>query len=88
MSACPYSTIAPVPPFTVKIPARRRMTSCAPLRRLRYRATSAPMRTFGEVQPLSLPVNFTPMYLGAWRSGSEIGGFDAKKTGVGMGLMR
>jgi hypothetical protein len=46
------------------------------------------MRTFGEVQPLSLPVNFTPMYLGAWRSGSEIGGFDAKKTGVGMGLMR
>ena len=31
------------------------------------------MRTFGEVQPLSLPVSLTPMYLGAWRYGAEFG---------------
>lgn len=30
-------------------------------------------RTFGEVQPLSLPVSLTPMYLGAWRYGAEFG---------------
>ncbi len=38
-----YSTIAPVPPFTVRMPASFRITS------------------FGLVQPLSLPVSFTPI---------------------------
>ncbi len=41
-----YSTIAPVPPFTVKIPATLRITS------------------FAEVQPLILPVSFTPISFG------------------------
>ncbi len=41
-----YSTMAPVPPFTVKIPATFKITS------------------LGAVQPLSLPVNFTPINLG------------------------
>ena len=45
-----YSTIAPVPPFTVKIPARFRITS------------------FAEVQPFSLPVNFTPVIFGHFNS--------------------
>ncbi len=45
-----YSTIAPVPPFTVKIPASFKITS------------------FGEVQPLSLPVSFTPITFGAFNS--------------------
>ena len=45
-------------------------------------------RTVGEVQPLSLPVSLTPMYLGAWRYGSEFGGFDANETGVGVCWMR
>lgn len=38
-----YSTMAPVPPLTVRIPATFRMTS------------------LGEVQPLNLPVSFTPI---------------------------
>ena len=41
-----YSTIAPVPPFTVRIPATFKMTS------------------FAAVQPLSLPVNLTPIIFG------------------------
>ena len=41
-----YSTIAPVPPFTVKIPATFKITS------------------FADVQPLSFPVNFTPINFG------------------------
>ncbi|ANB13174.1 hypothetical protein AWJ20_1456 [Sugiyamaella lignohabitans] len=45
-----YSTMAPVPPLTVKIPATLRITS------------------LGEVQPLSLPVNLTPIILGAFNS--------------------
>ena len=38
-----YSTIAPVPPLTVNIPATFKMIS------------------LGDVQPLSFPVNFTPI---------------------------
>ena len=45
-----YSTIAPVPPFTVRMPATLRMTS------------------FGEAQPLSLPVRRTPMSFGNFSS--------------------
>ena len=45
-----YSTIAPVPPFTVRIPATLRITSLA------------------DVQPLSFPVNFTPISLGNFNS--------------------
>ena len=45
-----YSTIAPVPPFTVKMSATFKMTS------------------FAEVQPLSLPVNFTPINFGNFNS--------------------
>ena len=41
-----YSTIAPVPPFTVKIPATFKITSLA------------------LVQPLILPVSFTPINFG------------------------
>src|SRR5574343_410611 len=41
-----YSTTAPVPPFTVRIPATFKITS------------------LGAVQPLSLPVSFTPISLG------------------------
>ena len=45
-----YSTIAPVPPFTVKIPATLRITS------------------FADVQPLSFPVNLTPISFGNFNS--------------------
>ncbi len=45
-----YSTMAPVPPFTVRMPATFRITS------------------FGVVQPLILPVSFTPMSLGNFSS--------------------
>ncbi|MOA08469.1 hypothetical protein D3C78_1282370 [compost metagenome] len=45
-----YSTIQPVPPFTVKIPATFKITS------------------LGAVQPLNLPVNFTPINLGNFNS--------------------
>ena len=45
-----YSTTAPVPPFTVKIPATFKITS------------------FADVQPLNLPVNFTPINLGNFNS--------------------
>ena len=45
-----YSTMAPVPPFTVSIPATFRITS------------------FAAVQPLSLPVSFTPMSFGNFNS--------------------
>src|SRR5690606_25418530 len=41
-----YSTIQPVPPFTVKMPATLRITS------------------LGAVQPLSFPVNLTPINFG------------------------
>ncbi len=45
-----YSTIAPVPPFTVNISATLSITS------------------FGEDQPESLPVNFTPINFGFFNS--------------------
>ena len=45
-----YSIIAPVPPFTVRIPATFKITS------------------LGAVQPLSLPVNFTPISFGNFNS--------------------
>ncbi len=45
-----YSTIAPVPPFTVSMPATFKIIS------------------FADVQPLSLPVNFTPIILGNFNS--------------------
>src|ERR1700712_5441581 len=45
-----YSTTAPVPPFTVRIPATFKITS------------------LGAVQPLSLPVSFTPISLGNFNS--------------------
>ena len=45
-----YSTIAPVPPLTVRIPATFSITS------------------FAEVQPLSFPVNLTPISFGHFNS--------------------
>jgi len=45
-----YSTIAPVPPLTVRIPATFRITS------------------FADVQPLNLPVSFTPINFGNFNS--------------------
>ncbi|KAG1899719.1 uncharacterized protein F5891DRAFT_1232795 [Suillus fuscotomentosus] len=48
-----YSTMAPVPPLTVIMPATFRMTTRAPL---------------GVVQPPILPVRFTPMTLGHFNS--------------------
>src|SRR5258708_29559013 len=45
-----YSTTAPVPPLTVRMPATFNITS------------------LGAVQPLSLPVSFTPISLGNFSS--------------------
>src|SRR5258707_5203199 len=63
-----YSTMAPVPPLTVRMPATFRMTSEDGPRSVDTENTSYMDIPLGVVQPPILPVNLTPIALGHFNS--------------------